>query len=284
MANERLRDAVNRAGITPGDLAREVGVDPKTIERWISQDRLPYPKHRTRMATVLDESESYLWPLAVSGERRAQLSESEVVRFYPRRAEISRDIWQRLLSGANHRIDILVYAGLFFPEAMPTLASILCDKVTAGAEVRILMARPDGEQVALRGREEGIGDVVQGRVRNALSFFEPHADHGCIQLRLHDTTLYNSIFRFDDEMLVNTHVFGLPAAHAPVIHLRQLDGAELFSIYAASFDRVWHESAPVHASPTAAALGGPAEPMAREAPAKPSARHQIGRRGEMTGV
>jgi transcriptional regulator with XRE-family HTH domain len=257
MANERLRDALNRAGLSADELAGEVGVDPKTIERWISKGRLPYPKHRSRVAAVLAESESYLWPQAVAGERRVQLSESEVLRFYPRRAEIPRETWQRLLRAAQHRVDILVYAGLFFPEQMPTLATTLCNKVTEGVKVRLLMARPDGEQVALRGQEEGIGDVVQGRVRNALSFFEPHANHGCIELRLHDTTLYNSIFRFDDEMLVNTHVFGLPAAHAPVVHLRQLEGAELFSIYGDSFDRVWHISQPVGLQRPVIARDGP---------------------------
>lgn len=247
MTNERLRDAVNRAGLTLAELAHEVGVDPKTIERWINQGRMPYPKHRAKIATLLQESEAYLWPQSHGVDRRARLWESEVVRFYPRRAEIPREMWQRLLREAEHRIDILVYAGLFFPEQMPTLAATLCDKVHEGVEVRLLMARPDGAQVARRGVEEGIGDVVRGRVQNALSFFEPHARHGCIKLRLHDTTLYNSIFRFDDEMLVNTHVFGLPAAHAPVIHLRRLDGAELFSIYGASFDRVWAASESVSA-------------------------------------
>lgn len=246
MPNERLRDALNRAGLTMPDLAREVGVDPKTIERWVSKGRLPYPRHRSRMAAVLRESEGYLWPeTGGANEVRAARTEAEVVRFYPRRAEISRETWQRLLSKATERIDVLVYAGLFFPEQLPALATTLCEKVQAGAEVRILMARPDGAQVARRGMEEGIGDVVQGRVRNALSFFEPHARHDCIKLRLHDTTLYNSIFRFDDDMLVNTHVFGLPAAHAPVIHLRQVPGGELFSIYGDSFDRVWLASAPV---------------------------------------
>ncbi len=256
MPNERLRESLNRAGVAIQDLAFDIGVDPKTIERWMSQDRLPYPKHRSRVAAILRESEIYLWPKAVTGERRAQLSESELVRFYPRRAEIPREIWQRLLSEASQRIDILVYAGLFFPEQLPTLAATLCAKVSAGVEVRILMARPDGEQIVRRGLEEGIGDAVKGRVRNALSFFEPHARHGCIKLRLHDTTLYNSIFRFDGEMLVNTHVFGLPAAHAPVVHLRQLDGAELFSIYSDSLERVWYEASPVQNNPAIDLIAG----------------------------
>lgn len=239
MANERLRDALNNAGLTTQDVATEVGVDPKTVERWITRDRLPYPRHRGRVAAMLNENERYLWPAALSEERRAELSESELVRIHPRRAAIPRDTWTRLIRDATEQIDILVYAGLFFPEQQPELANTLCAKVRSGVRVRMLMAAPDGEHVVRRGQEEGIGDVVVSRVKNALSFFEPHASHQCVEFRLHDTTLYNSIFRFDNEMLVNTHVFGLPAAHAPVLHLRRLSGGELFTIYADAYERVW---------------------------------------------
>jgi hypothetical protein len=33
-----------------------------------------------------------------------------------------------------------------------------------------------------------------------------------VEFRLHRTVLYNSIYRADDQVLVNTHVFGLAAA------------------------------------------------------------------------
>lgn len=49
-------------------------------------------------------------------------------------------------------------------------------------------------------------------------------------------TLYNSVYRYDDETLVNTHLYGFPAAHAPVMHLRRLAGGTLFTSYADSFD------------------------------------------------
>ncbi|MGI9614680.1 MAG: XRE family transcriptional regulator, partial [Acidimicrobiales bacterium] len=212
MANERLRDALNSAGFSPQDLASEIGVDPKTVERWIGQDRLPYPKHRGKVAAFLSEPESYLWPQAVPDDRRSEVSESEVIRIYPRRAEIGRDVWRRMIESASSRIDVLVYAGLFFPEQQPDLPRILCEKVDQGAEVRILMGQDDSGQLRRRGQEEGIGDAVVSRVRNALSFYQPHIEHGCMGIRLHATTLYNSIFRFDDEMLVNTHVYGIPAA------------------------------------------------------------------------
>ncbi len=251
MANERLRDAMSRAGMAPDDVATESGVDPKTVERWIAQDRIPYPKHRRKVAAVLQEPESYLWPKAFPEERRSEASESEVVRIYPRRAEITRDFWKRLIDNASDQIDVLVYAGLFFPEQQPDLPQILCDKVADGAHVRMLMGRDDAGPVLRRGSEEGIGDAVVSRIRNALSFYRPHVEHGCMNIRLHDTTLYNSIFRFDDEMLVNSHVYGIPAAHAPVIHLRRLGGGELFRIYQGSFDLVWESAVPASTHPQA---------------------------------
>ncbi|MDX2817537.1 hypothetical protein PV410_34245 [Streptomyces sp. PA03-5A] len=35
-----------------------------------------------------------------------------------------------------------------------------------------------------------------------------------VEVRSHDTILYNSIYRFDDDVLVNPHVLGAPALHA----------------------------------------------------------------------
>ena len=68
---------------------------------------------------------------------------------------------------------------------------------------------------------------------------QPH-----VSIQLHDTTLYNSIYRFDDEMLVNAHVYGTNAFAAPVLHLRRLDGGKLFATYAQSFEAIWERSTP----------------------------------------
>ena len=45
-------------------------------------------------------------------------------------------------------------------------------------------------------------------------------------------------------MFVNQHVYGLPAAHAPVIHLRQLEAGDLFTTYAEAFERIWSTAEP----------------------------------------
>jgi hypothetical protein len=69
---------------------------------------------------------------------------------------------------------------------------------------------------------------------------------GCegVGVHLHDTTLYNSIYRFDEEMLVNAHLYATNAYAAPVLHLRHLAGGQIFENYAKSFEAVWRNSSP----------------------------------------
>ena len=76
-----------------------------------------------------------------------------------------------------------------------------------------------------------------------------------VELRFHATTLDNSIYRFDDDMLVNAHVYGAPAAHSPVLHLCRLPGGQLFDHYQASFERVWEQASPENV-PAVLAQGG----------------------------
>ncbi len=251
MPNDRLREALTKAGLTYADAATSIGVDPKTVERWVTNEsRVPYPKHRNALASVARESETYLWPNAYSDDRRNEVSESEVILVYPKRSLVPADLWRRLLYKDSEQIDLLVYAGLFLPEMQENLPDLFTAKTEIGARVRILMADPDAPAVLHRGDEEGIGEALPARVRNSLAYFRS-PDHDAIDLRLHDTTLYNSIFRFDDEMLVSAHVYGSAGAHAPVLHLRRIGGGELFETYRQAFERVW-----ASAEPATAYLGG----------------------------
>jgi hypothetical protein len=251
MPNDRLRDSLVRNGLTPSDVAGKLGVDPKTVERWITQGRAPYPRYRHAVAAMVKESESYLWPDAVPKERAARITESEVVHIYPRRAAVPIELWNRLLADAQDRIQVLAYGGLFLAEQDPKYVATLKAKAKAGAQVTVLLGDPESDEVARRGAEEGIGDAMAAKIRNTLAFYAGLKGVDGVSVLFHRTTLYNSIYRYDDEMLVNTHVFGFPASHAPVVHLRRLAGGELFDTYADSFDRV--RSAAVPAWPAAVA-------------------------------
>jgi hypothetical protein len=63
-----------------------------------------------------------------------------------------------------------------------------------------------------------------------------------LEIRQHTSILYNSLYRFDDQLLVNMHVYGAPAPHNPVMHLRRIPGGRLFDHYLAGFDRVWSDA------------------------------------------
>ena len=244
MRNERLRALLLERGKSPDQLAEHVQVDAKTVERWITKGRLPYRRHRFEVASLLGVDESYIWPDALGRDEVAIVSESEVVAVWPHRSEVPRDTWGHLFSQAEREIGVLVYAGLFLSEDAG-IQKILRDKAAAGARVRILLGDPDSQVVADRGDDEGIGDTVPAKVRNALALYRPLRQVEGVEFRLHRTVLYNSIYRADDQVLVNTHIQGLSAPYAPVWHLRKLAGGELTGMYIDSFERVWETATPI---------------------------------------
>jgi hypothetical protein len=92
--------------------------------------------------------------------------------------------------------------------------------------VRILLGDPDSHVVTERGEDGGVGDAMAAKIRNALALYRPLRAAGGVEFRFHRTILYNSIYRADDLVQVNTHLFGVTAAVAPVWHLRKLPGGE----------------------------------------------------------
>lgn len=245
MSNERLRDAILGSGLTTVSLGERIGVDPKTVERWVTRGRTPYARHRVRVAEELRERESYLWPETISQERADRASRSELVELFPRRSLVHADEYQRLFAHAEAFIDILAFAALFLPEQNPQLVELLRDKAANGARVRVLIGDPNSQAVMVRGYEEGIGDAVAIKVRNSLTLLKKSlVKVKGVTVRTHGTTLYTSIYRADDEMLANPHVYGLPAAQAPAMRLRRLAAGGLFDTYAAMYDRVWEDAKP----------------------------------------
>jgi len=243
MPNERLRATLLERGLTPSSLSDELGVDQKTVERWIA-GRLPYRKHRFAVAALLGVDEVYLWPGALSKDQVAAASDSEVLAIYPHRSDVPREAWERLFQAAERDIGVLVYSGLFLAED-PVLQKVLADRARAGTRVRILLGDPDSPQVAERGADEGVAGMVAAKIQNVLVLYRALREIESVEFRFHRTILYNSIYRGDEHLLVNTHIYGVPAAGAPVWHLRKVAGGEIASTYLESFERVWDSAVPV---------------------------------------
>ncbi|HET7386292.1 MAG TPA: helix-turn-helix transcriptional regulator [Nocardioidaceae bacterium] len=247
MTNERLRGAIATHSLTLSDVAERIDVDPKTVERWVSTGRLPHRRHRWAAAKLLDTDEAYLWPETLNDSAATASSKAEIVSIYPQRCLVPSELWSVLLDGAQHAIDVLVYGGTFLIDEHPNLAQQLTDKADEGARVRFLLGDPHSAAVAARGAEEAIGEAMAARIEMTRHALRGTIGYPGVEIRSHVTTLYNSIFRFDEDMLVNMHIHGSRAPQNPVMHLRRVAGGHLFDRYLASLDRIFADAEPVPA-------------------------------------
>ncbi len=241
-SNERLRAAITASGRPTSAVAERVGVDPKTVERWVAQGRTPHRSHRLALAQLLGEDDVFLWPQIGNSERTRTASQAEFVAIHPSRAAVSADTWCSLLDSATESVDLHAFAGSFLHDNVPEFDDRLSAAARRGVRVRLLFGDPDGDAARQRGEEEGIGDLLAARCRLTWSYLRPLIGVPGIEARKHDHTLYASVFRFDDTLFANPHTWGSAASHSPVLHLRRIAGGRLFDAYMRSVERVWDQA------------------------------------------
>ncbi|WP_372408881.1 helix-turn-helix domain-containing protein [Streptomyces luteireticuli] len=247
MPNERLRAVLASTGWTYAELADAAGVDPKSVERWVNLGRTPRRTTALKAAEALGEDVHALWP-ALRQARRARTVSPELVALYVQRADLPVSVFVEVLAQARQRIDVLVYAAVFLHEAYPRLNDLLIERAAEGCMIRIAVGDADSANIHQRGREEKFGHGIESRCHNALTHYRPLLGVPGIELRTHGTTLYNSLYRADDQVLVNAHIWGVNAYGAPVWHLRRNSHGGMFDAYAGSFDAVWETARPVGGS------------------------------------
>ena len=244
MSNERLRAALSESNYTPDAVAERLQVDPKTVRRWLG-GRIPHPRHRYEVARAVEQAEEYLWPSV----RRVQSSPSsgaaEIVAAYPFRADFDVAHWWSMITRAKLKIDLLGYTLYFLPQQHTRLIEVLLEKCRNGCQIRIAIADPSSEYVRLRDEEEQEPINLVSRIKTSQRAFEPLLGCDAAELRHQDAPLYNSIFRFDDEMLVTTHLYATPGNRAPMLHLRRLGPNGMFSRYASHFEGIWADTKPM---------------------------------------
>ncbi|MEV6878877.1 XRE family transcriptional regulator [Amycolatopsis sp. NPDC051128] len=242
MANDRLRTAMLAANLTVGKLADVVGVDPKTADRWISRERVPHRTTRHKVVALLGCREADLWP-SLSDDARSSPGETELFRYYPSRSAITAANWTNLLSGLREEMDLLVFSGVFLVEQYD-LVPLIRDKAAAGVRFRLLVGDESAPAVVRRAAEEGTPGGLEGRVQLMRRYLAEVAGLDGVEVRTHGETLYNSLYRFDDDLLVNGHTFGALAGQSPVWHLRRVSGGSMWEHYRRAFDRVWSAGTP----------------------------------------
>ena len=228
------------AEVTPVRLAQLVEVDVKTVQRWLTEDRMPYPVTRHRVAQALAAEETYLWPRLLEDGLGEERDGADCVSVWPTRTAISSEMWHNLFGRTVRQLDILVYAGEFLMETLD-LSDVLRFKADRGATIRVLVGDPRSAAVQERAGEFGTSWGAES-CRMTLAYLEDVVGAG-VCVRSHRTTLYASLFRFDDTLLVNAHAYAIQAAQSPVFRLGA-GRSQLFGFYLDAFERVWASAAP----------------------------------------
>lgn len=230
------------AGLSPAALADRVEVDdPKTVQRWVAGRQQPHRSTAQAVATEVGVPVGILWPeLGLRSEIPEELAHMHVTR-----RELQPGQIETLLRGAERHVDVLAYAATWLWDSVPAITDRLVEAAHRGCQVRVCLGDPDSSAVAERGVEEGIGAAMSSRCKLAIGYATPVVRAVPGSLRLHTTTLYSSIFRFDDDLLVNWHIYGTPAADAPMFQFRIPDDGRPSTAtrLVAAFDSIWDSSA-----------------------------------------
>jgi hypothetical protein len=88
-------------------------------------------------------------------------------------------------------------------------------------------------------------DGLARRIRSTLAQLEPLRDVPSVEVQLFDAPIYNSVFRFDDDMLAAPQLFRTPGSESPIVHVRRQQDGGLF-------DRFMHHVHGLRASSIAA--------------------------------
>lgn len=240
MANERLRTALLHNGLTPQAVAASLQVDAKTVERWITKSRVPYPKYRYALAALLREPEDALWPEVSS---RRQYADVEAI--FTTRAEFTQAMPPRMLFDGAAHIDI---AGLSL--------NLLCQQysdgdllhlVTSGTILRCLFLEPGGRHILAREEEEGHNPGVLtsltelnirslARLRNRI----PEEGGGAILMRTYDAPVRFNITIVDRRIcVVQPYLPNARGVESPTFVTRRSDRAGMFDTFSQVFEAVW---------------------------------------------
>jgi transcriptional regulator with XRE-family HTH domain len=233
--NETFCHALLKAGLNEEDVAARLGVDTKTVRRWIEGRALPYRRHRWALAALLSTAETDLWPQLRSAQSRPE----ELVAIYPHLGTIPREVLLRLFGSARHEINLLDHRERPLA-ADRDVARALAEKVTAEITVRICLAESGDAEISATA---GPGTQTAG-LRNALELYGPLRQSGNVEIRVHQKAPYSFIYRADDQLLVAQRAYAIRAEHAPVLHLQRTHDGNMFTAYLESFERTWAEAQP----------------------------------------
>jgi transcriptional regulator with XRE-family HTH domain len=243
VATDALRSALADARMSQQDLARAVGVDEKTVSRWVADvGRTPHPRHRWATAAALEVDEQVLWPQAVRTAVKTG-PDREVVTVYPYRSRVPSSLWRELLAGATQRLMFAGYTNYFLWLEVNNFHNTVTRKAESGVDVRFLVGDPDSDVTRQREQIEGVALTVSTRITVTLDeLTKARRTAPQVQARLSDRHIATSVFVFDEDMIVCTHLADLLGHDSPTLHLRRRQADGLFDRFAGHVEHLWKDA------------------------------------------
>ncbi|MEQ4304819.1 XRE family transcriptional regulator [Plantactinospora sp. B6F1] len=216
------------------------------MSRWVANaSRTPHPRHRYAVAAALEIDVENLWPAALRAAVKTGY-DREIVSAYPNRSLVPRSLWRDLIGDAKDELLFAGYTNYFLWLDLPGLRGVLRKRADAGVQVRFLVGDPDSPVTAERERIEGVPLTVSTRIRVTLDEFGKLRDSApSVAGRYSDRHIALSVFRFDADMLVCTHLADQMGHDSPTMHLRRRQDGGLFDRYAAHVEHLWAAGRPV---------------------------------------
>ena len=219
MALSSLQSRLGEAGLTPEEFAAIVGVDPKTVQRWLL-GRVPYRRHRATIARALDTSEHELWPddvsaPAASSEDAGPAGSGDVVASWGGAGQDGApDLGELLVPGAG-AVDVLDAGRRLLVD--DRLIAGLIETAGPSSPVRVLVDLP--------GRE-----------------LRPLIGVAHLDLRVIDDAGGPALIRAGDRMLVYLDLPGRVDQAPPLLELHDSSEDGLFARYIDHFADLWGQA------------------------------------------
>lgn len=225
--------------MTVGRLARTVGVDPRTVDRWLSNPlRAPRTTIRADVARALGVSDAVLWPKVARSAIKTG-ADREILAAHPYRNACPTSVWAGLIDEASTSIVFAGYTNYFLWQEHPRLAERLKAKASAGCSIRFLLGDPESDVTRRREEIEGVPLTVTTRINITLDALKRMGDAPGVDVRFSDGHIALSVFSFDDEMLVTPHLSSLLGHESPMLHLRRLGDDGLYDRFASHVAALW---------------------------------------------
>lgn len=243
MTNLALHEALTNARMTEVDLAAWCQVDPKTVGRWLANERrMPHRRYRLKACEKLGVGEDVLWPEAIRHQIKTG-PDREIIAVYPFRSQVPNALWKHLISDAKSDIIFAGYTNYFLWLEQPNLGAVLRRKVQKGCRVRFILGDPDSEVTARREDVEGVPLKVGTRIHITLDELRKTAGSG-IEVRFCDELLAaqhmsTSVFKFDNDMLESKHLADKVGHESPTLHLRRVQTDGIFDRLAFHASELW---------------------------------------------